>query len=223
MAGQGVAVGAQARRGEADEHVAEADALGPELGAALEDADGEAGDVEVVGAHDPAVLGGLATKQGTAGLTAALGHAADDLGDAIRVDRADGHVVEQEERLGTDAHEVVDAHGHEVDPHRVEAVGEAGHLELGAHAVGGGHEDRVRGAGEVEGEQAAEAADAAEDLRSGRRGHHVLDRLDGGVAGRDVDPGRGIGGSLLLGHGSDPRERRLEVRRRSGARVGGGL
>ena len=94
-----------------------------------------------------------------------------------------------------DADEVVDAHGDEVDADRLVAAGVAGDDHLGAHAVGRGHQDRVRVAAEVERELAAEPADAR---------HHAAQALDGGVAGRDVHTGAGVGGAALSHDGQTP-------------------
>ena len=104
---------------------------------ALGDADGEADEVELAGLHGAGVLGHLAADERAAGLPAALGHAVDELLDVVGVELADGDVVEEEERLGALAHEVVDAHGDEVDADRVEAAGGLGDERLGADAVGG--------------------------------------------------------------------------------------
>ena len=153
--------------------------------------------------HDATVLGGLATEQRAARLSTARGHAGDHLGDALGVDGADSDVVEEEEGLGTDAHEVVDAHGHQIDPDGVEAPSEARHLELGPHAIGGRDQHGVRVALGVEGEHPAEATDAAQDLGSGGGGDHVLDGLDGRVTCCDVDTGGGVGGTELR-HGLRP-------------------
>ena len=67
------------------------------------------------GRHRPRVLGRLAADQGAAGEPAAGGDPADDRGHALRVEPADGHVVEEEERLGAGADDVVGAHRDEVD------------------------------------------------------------------------------------------------------------
>ena len=78
---------------------------------------------------------------------AAVGDALHQLGQPLRGHATDGHVVEQEEGLGADAHEVVDAHGHEVEAEGVEAPDGPGDEGLGADAVGAGHEHRVGGSG----------------------------------------------------------------------------
>ena len=107
---------------------------------ALGDADGEADEVELARLHGAGVLGHLAADERAAGLPAALGDALDELLDVVGVELADGDVVEEEQRLGALAHEVVDAHGHEVDADGVEPPGGLGDQRLGADAVGGRHE-----------------------------------------------------------------------------------
>ena len=106
--------------------VAGADVLAGDELVALDHADREADEVELAGLHGAGVLGHLAADQRAAGLAAALGHALDELLDVVGVELADGDVVEEEQRLGALAHEVVDAHGDEVDADGVEAPGGLG-------------------------------------------------------------------------------------------------
>ena len=145
------------------------------------------------GLHGAGVLGHLAADQRAAGLAAALGHALDQLLDVVGVELADRDVVEEEQRLGALAHEVVDAHGHEVDADGVEPAGGLGDQRLGADAVGGRHQHRVAVAVVGEAEQPAEPADVADDLGPEGGAHLVLDALDGFLAGGDVDA-RGLVG-----------------------------
>ena len=67
------------------------------------------------------VLGRLAADERAAGLAAARRDAADEAGDGLRVEPADGDVVEEGERLGAAADDVVGAHRDEVDADRVPA------------------------------------------------------------------------------------------------------
>ena len=75
------------------------------------------------------------------------------------VELAAGEVVEEEQRLGALREQVVDAHGDEIDADGGVPAGLDGDLELGADAVVGGNQDRVREAGRLEIEQRAEAAE----------------------------------------------------------------
>ena len=108
----------------------------------LDHPDGEADQVELARLHDPGVLGHLAAEQGGADLAAALGHPGHQLGHLGGLHRPGRDVVEEEQRLGSLAHQVVDAHGHQVDADGVEAAELLGHHQLGAHPVGGRHQDR---------------------------------------------------------------------------------
>ena len=61
----------------------------------------------------------------------------------VRIVAAHRHVIQENQRLSARAETVVDRHGDQVDAHgRVPAGGE-GQLELGADAVGRGHQHRV--------------------------------------------------------------------------------
>ena len=173
----------------------------PEL-VALRDADGEAGHVEVAVRELPGVLGGLAAEQHALGAHAALVHAGDDVGDLLGHDLADHQVVEEEERDGAAGGDVVDAHRDEVDADGVEPAHAAGDLDLGAHAVGAGHQHGVLEARQAHG--AAEPAEAAEDERVLRALQPLLHEVDGAVARLDVDAGLLVGEPLLLGHARSP-------------------
>ena len=196
MAGQGVAVGAQPRRGQPDDGVAGPHPLGTELGPLLHHADGEAGQVELVARHDAGVLGRLAADQRAAGLAAALVHARHDGGHLVGVDLAGGDVVEHEERLGAHADQVVDAHGDQVDADRARSDRCRGRRpswcpRRRSRPPGPGAGE----AGHVERELATEPADAR---------HQGAQALDGGVAGRDVHTGAGVGGAALSHDGQTP-------------------
>ena len=191
VAGQGVAVGAQPGGGQTDHGVAGPHPLGTELGTVLDHPHRETGQIDLIGCHDTGVLGRLATDQRAAGLAAALVHPGHDGGHRVRIDLAGGEVVEHEERLGADAHQVVHAHGHEVEADRLVAARGPGHDQLGTHSVGGGDQHGVGEAARVERELGPEAADAR---------HHGAQPIHRGVAGREVHARRRIGGAAALCH-----------------------
>ncbi len=201
MPGERVAVGSQPRRRKADDGVSGAHPVRAELGAALDDSDGESRQVEVVDRHHPGMLGRLTSDQRAPGQPAALVDARHHGRDAVGVDPAGDHVVEEEQGLRADADEVVHAHGHEVDADGLVAPGRPRHLELGTDAVGRGHEHRVVVARRVERELAGEPADAR---------HHAPQPFDRGLARGDVDAGRGIAGAAgrPLAHALRPRAAR---------------
>jgi hypothetical protein len=85
--------------------------------------------------------------------------------------------------------EVVDAHRDEIDTDAVVPPGGNCDLELGAHAIGGGDEDRILVARGLQVEERAEAAEARVAAWPRRRPGERLDGLDQSVAGIDVDAG----------------------------------
>ena len=136
-------------------------------------AHGEAGQVVFLLGHHAGMLGCFAAHQGAAGLHAALGHAFDDLGDLLGNVLAAGNVVQEDQRLGAGADDVVDAHGHAVDADGIVLVHVLGHTQFGAHTVGAGDQDRMLHTGAVQLKQTAETAQAA-DAVFGHRAGHIL-------------------------------------------------
>ena len=129
------------------------------------------------------MLGHLAADERAAGLAAALADAADDLGHGLGIQLAHGHVVEEEQRLRAGGKNIVHAHGHQIDAHRIVHAEALGHLELRAHAIGARHQKRIGHVlGRRDGEQAAEAADVAHHLGTVRVVHDALDGFDGARA-----------------------------------------
>ncbi len=140
---EGVAVGVDAARGQAEDDVALAHVVLAQHFGRVHHAHAEAGEVVVVRGHDAGVLGHLAADEGAAGLAAPRGDAAHHLGHLLGAELAHRHVVQEEQRLGAGDHHVVGAHGHEVLAHGVVAAQTLGQGQLGTHAVGAAHEHRV--------------------------------------------------------------------------------
>jgi hypothetical protein len=147
LAREAVAVAVQPARAQAERDVAGADAARSEHLGAVDDADGEGGEVVVAVGVEARQLGGLAAEQRAAGLATAVDDAADQRLDEVGGEHAAGDVVEQEQRLRAGDQQVVDAHRHEVDADRVVAVHGDRDQQLGADAIGAGHEHRLRDAG----------------------------------------------------------------------------
>jgi hypothetical protein len=83
------------------------------------------------------------------------GDAADDCRALFRVELSGGEVIEKEQRLRALDHQVVDAHGDEIDADGIVDAGFDRHLELGPHAVIGGDQHRIGKARRLEIEQPA--------------------------------------------------------------------
>ena len=164
------------------------------IGIALDDAERESREVEVVGAVHVGQLGGLAAEQRAAGLATAGGDALDDLGRPLGVEPPDGDVVEEQRGLGAARQHVVDAHADEVDARVAQTAGLALQQELRADAVGAGDEHGIAiAAGR---DEACEAAEVAEHARRARRGNRGSHPLDDGVGGLQRDPGLRVGQRL---------------------------
>ena len=165
LARERVAIGVQTRRRKSDEHIALAHAFGIEHLRTIDHAHREAGQVVIVRVHNTRMLSHLAADERAARLAAALADARHDFRHMLAAQLADRDVVQEEQRLGAAGEDVVHAHGDKVDAHRAMLADKLGHLELGAHAIGTRHEQRVfHPLRRRDGEQAAEAADVAHDL-----------------------------------------------------------
>ena len=143
---------------------------------ALGDADREADEVELARFHRAGMLGHLAADERAArppGSPATTPATSCLMWSGVEL--ADRDVVEEEQRLGALAHEVVDAHRDEVDADGLEPPDRLRDECLRADAIGRRHEHRIGEPMLREGEQPAEAADVADDLGTVRRPHHRLD------------------------------------------------
>ena len=94
-----VAVGVQAGRRQADQHVAGRDAPAVDQSLALDDADDEAGEVVFAVGVEARHLGGLAAEQRAAVLAARARESFDDLHRDVGIEPAGREVVEEEQRL----------------------------------------------------------------------------------------------------------------------------
>ncbi|RUP49419.1 hypothetical protein BC936DRAFT_142562 [Jimgerdemannia flammicorona] len=92
----------------------------------------------------------LAAYERRAGLQATVHHAPDEVGRDVDLELAAREVIKEEQRFRALHNQVVDVHGHKVNPHRVVDIRRVRDLELGPDAVRGRYEDRVTKAGGLE-------------------------------------------------------------------------
>ena len=196
----------QARRGQAEDGVPGSHGRPVDDVGTLDDADAAARQVEGVVGHEVRVFRRLATDQRAARLAAAGRDRADHLGDGLRDDPSDRHVVEERDGLGAAAHDVVGAHRHEVDADGVEPPEGEGELGLGADAVGRGDDQRLAVAGRDR-ERAAEPAETPDDLGPTGRFDVRPHELDRGLPGRHVDARRAVRLPARLALGAGTRHR----------------
>ena len=193
-AGEGEAVRLEAAGGQADDHVPGADGLSRDEPLAGDGADDRADEVVFVGGVEAGHFGGLAAEEGHVVLLAGLAEPLDDLLEGGAVELGGAHVVHEEEGLRALHEDVVHAVVHDVLAHRVVLLHHHGDLELGAHAVRGGDEDRVLRASLRQAAEAAERADSADYVDRFRGANHRLDGLEGVHLVVDVHAGGGVGG-----------------------------
>ena len=137
------------------------------------------------------VLGGLTPEQRAARAHAPFGDTADDRVEPFRHDAAKGDVVQQEQRLGSAHHQVVDHHRDQIQADGVMLVHRLSDRQLGAHPVAGRRQQRFAVVA-AQREKSGESAELAEHLGSGGFGRERLEQFDGAIPGFDIDSGRCI-------------------------------
>ncbi len=133
-------------------------------------------------------------------LRAGRGDAVDDRGRLLGHQAAHAEIVEEKERAGAQGQDIVDAVVDQVAADGIVAVQRDGHLELGADAVGRANQ-RLALAGRAK--EGTERADTAQHARRIGRLHGAAHQIDGALAGRDIDAGRGVGATVpasITGH-----------------------
>jgi len=161
--------------------------------------DTEAGQVVVFAFVHAWHFSGFTADQGATRQFAAGADAGHDLGRGLDIELAGGVVVEEEQRLGAAHHQVVDAHGDQVDADAVVLVQVQGQAQLGAYAVGAGHQYRLLVAGRDFAE-GAKTAQATHDFRARSALGDALDAFDQCFTGVDVYTGVLVAQGGLLAH-----------------------
>ena len=204
LADEGETVGVNAGGGQSEDDVAFLHGLVVDDGGFIHDAGGIAGQVVFIFGVEARHLRGLAADEGSSRLPAAVRHALDDLGDALGHVLAAGDVVQEEQGLGAAADDVVDAHGDAVDADGIVLVHQEGDAQFRTDAVGAGDEDGLAHAGEVGGEQSAEASDVSHNAFGVGALDAFLHEFHGFVARGDVHAGSGVGFGSGIFHGVSP-------------------
>ena len=102
--------------GHGDDHVVFPHPIWAKQLVGLHHTHGGGGHIVLPRLHDPGMLRGFPTQEGAAGLNAALGNAGHDVGHMLGHHLADSNIILQEQRLRPTHHQVIHAHGHQVDP-----------------------------------------------------------------------------------------------------------
>ena len=164
-------------------------------------ADRKSGQIEIALGVKARHFRGLAADQGAARFLAGPRDAFDHARGGVHLQLAAGVIVQKEQRLRALHDNVVDAHRHQILADAVEQAGLDGDLELGADAVGRGHQHRILEPGRLEVEQAAEAAQIGVGAGPARGACGRRDARDQGFARVDIHACVFIGDAFFPGHG----------------------
>ena len=181
-------------------HIAGARCRSVDDGVLFHDADTESRQIVVLAVIHARHFGRFAAHQRATGLHAPIDDAGDEALTHPDVELAGRKVIEEKQRLGPLHHHVVDAHGDQVDAHRVVAAGVDGEAQLGADPVGSRHQHGLAVAIQRHFDQGAETAQAAQYFAAHGALHVGLDAFDEFLAGVDIDSGLAIGDGGSLSH-----------------------
>ncbi len=122
-------------RGDADNPVSPANSRPVNDVGIIDDSHGETGHVVLALRVETGHLRGLPADKRAAGLPASGSNSAHKLLDDVQIHVAKGKVIKKEEWTRALDHDVIYAHGHEIDPDRVVPVCHESDFELRSHAV----------------------------------------------------------------------------------------
>ena len=200
LAHERIAVGMHAVRGKAKQNIALGHAFG-QIAATFHRAHGKTGQIKIAIMIHAGHFCRLAADQGTARCFAPGRNTGDDARGLIHIQLAGCKVVKEEQRFRPLAHQIIDAHRHQIDADCIDASGINGDAQLGADAVSCSHQNRVGEARRLQIKQRAEATQARH--RAGAVGTFCgrFDPFDQRVACININACIGIGQAVLFGCG----------------------
>jgi len=138
-------------------------------------------------------------QQGAARFATGRRHPLDDRRDHIRVQHRRGDIVEEEKRVRPLHQDIVDAMVHDVIAQRAIAAHGHGHLDLGAHPIGGSDQHGRLHLGQPRGiVQPAKGPDAPQHLRPIGGPYRLTHHLEGAALFVDIHPRGRIGAVVRL-------------------------
>ena len=117
-----------------------------------------------------------------------MSNALDDIRCSRHIELAASEIIEEKQRFSALHQDIVDAHRDQIDTNRIVPVQEKSQLQLGADAIGPGHQHWLLVL-LADFKQSAETADAAHHAFAHRTFGKWLDCLDQRIAGIDIDAG----------------------------------
>ena len=130
-------------------------------------------------------------------MRAALGDAFDNGCGIFQHQLACGEIIQEKQRLGPLAHQIIHAHCHQIDADGLKISGIDGDAQLGAHTIGGGHQNRVGVARILEIKQRAKAAQARHHAGARSAFCGRLDPLDQRIACVNINARLGVGDAVF--------------------------
>ena len=179
--------------GQAEDNIPGLDGFAGDDFFALDYADDESGEIVFAVGIEAGHLSGLAANEGAAVVLAGVGETFDHFfGDAL-LEFANSEVVHEKHGRGALHSDVINAMINQVGADSVVHVHFKGELQLGAHAIHAGNQNRIEILGLVHRKQPAVAADLAEHTLGESFVREILDALLGAVSLVDVDASIGVG------------------------------
>ena len=158
-ADQRIAVGMDARRGDADQHVARLDPVTGQLLAAFHRPDRKAGQVIVALCIHARHFCRFAANQRASGDATTISNSGDDARGDIRRKAAGCKIVQKKQRFGTLYDQVIDAHCHQINSDGIMSPGFNRQFQLGPNSIGCRNQQRILETGGFWIEETAKAAD----------------------------------------------------------------
>ena len=145
------------------------------------------------------MFGSLAADQRSAGLNTAFCNTGNDFGNFLRNIFTASDVVQEEQRFCADTNNVIDTHSYRINTDGIVLIHEDGQLDLGAAAIGTGHQDRLFHTGNGQTIAAAKAAHIIQATLVPGPGNMLLHQFHSLVACCNINTGSRIaGGERIL-------------------------
>ncbi len=169
----------------------------------LDNAHAETGYVVIFAVVHPRHFSGFTANQRTARLQAAFSDTADHAGCGVHVQLAGRVVVEEEQRLSTLNHQVVNTHGNQINTDGVVAFQIHRQTQLGAYAVGARDQNRFT----VFLRQRAQGAESSQPTHYFRAAgffNYPFDTVNQRITCVNIYTGIFVAERSFVGHGSSP-------------------
>ena len=203
FAHQRVAVGVRAGSAQGDQGIAGLNLAAVDDFGFLDHADAEAGHVVIFAMVHARHFGGFTPNQRTTRLLAAFGDTGNHAGRGVHVQFAGREVIQEEQRLGALYHQIVHTHCNQIDADGVVSFQVHRQTQLGAYAVGTGHQNRLA-VFLRQRTQGAKTAQTSHNFRAAGLFNYTFDAVYQCIASIDIDTCVFIAERGFVGHCAIP-------------------